>query len=204
MVLDGDQFPSTHYGYDGVSRRPEYTVVLASNDEAAFILFPPVLQQLETHHSQKVDAGLGVAFALVASGFVPIFLLPFLGTQAANLSSREQVWFAVRIARTGLTCNFRLCLAAGLLGTLDIVIHLAYGLKTSNILVTALVLAVSQLVCFTAVLWLRSSVCRQGMSLCTRLRHGDPTLRRLEELKMKDESARRDKVPFNQINVVPV
>ncbi|KAJ5117773.1 hypothetical protein N7448_011405 [Penicillium atrosanguineum] len=46
---------------------------------AGFILFPPVLQlqQIETHHSQKIDAGLGVAFALVASGFVPIFLLPF-------------------------------------------------------------------------------------------------------------------------------
>ena len=51
----------------------------------------------------------------------------------------------------------RLCLTASLFGTLNLLIPLAYGLKMNNIFVTALILAVSQIICFTAVLWLRSS-----------------------------------------------
>ena len=69
---------------------------------------------------------------------------------------------------------------------------------------TALVLAVSQFVCFTAVLWLRSSGRRHGMSLRTSLSHSDPTLQRLKELEMKDKIAYREQVPFNQFTIVPV
>lgn len=68
----------------------------------------------------------------------------------------RRIW---KIESEPLTPAFRLCLSASLFGLLNILIHLGYGIVKSKLLLTALALAVSQIVCYIAAIWLRS--CRK-------------------------------------------
>ncbi|CRL31181.1 unnamed protein product [Penicillium camemberti] len=44
---------------------------------SCFLLFPPVLNSPLAQGTSKENASIGVAFALAACGYLPLFLLPF-------------------------------------------------------------------------------------------------------------------------------
>ncbi|OQD79269.1 hypothetical protein PENANT_c056G07011 [Penicillium antarcticum] len=137
----------------------------------SFLLFPPVLQGPSSHDLSKKNASIGAAFALAACGFLPLSLLPFTGLRS----------------RMSLLGN-KLCLTAGLLGALNVAIHLAYDLTTSKMVVAALALAVSQIVCYTAVIWLRSRGSFGKQVEFSMYSHRDRPGRHLSNLQMRDEA----------------
>ncbi|KAJ5882742.1 uncharacterized protein N7473_011176 [Penicillium subrubescens] len=131
----------------------------------SFLLFPLALRDFRTTTSSSLGVGLGMSFALVASGFLPLILLP---------------WAAAR-SRLSLLGN-RLSLVADLFGVVNIGLHIAYGLKLSNLLVTALVLAIGQAVCFVAAGILLVIHNRRPKTVFTISRNNDP----LQQLQFKD------------------
>lgn len=141
----------------------------------------------------KENAGVGVAFALAACGFLPLFLLPFTALRArlSALGNRSDPRFKL-IGSDSLTLAIRLCLTASLFGLLNIVIHLAYGMIRSVMLLTALALAVSQIICYGAVVWLRSCQKARPMPkfciLTPRVRHDRPG-QHLSRLVLSDRSS---------------
>lgn len=150
--------------------------------------------------TNREKASVGAAFALAACGFLPLFLLPS-GALRVKLSllGNKYVPHSVRVDFVLLTVC-RLCLTASVFGLMNMVIHLAYGMIRSVMLLTALALAVSQVVCYVAVIWVR--VGRKGRpmpmgSVLTprdRRDHRDRPGELLSELVLKDGGSPQERL----------
>lgn len=89
----------------------------------------------------------------------------------------------------------RLCLGAGLLGALNIAIHLAYGMENSIMVVTVLVLAVTQALGFTIVIAVRTTAGRTNRSQESRTAPHDPSLLHLSKLEFTDKKPSQNQMP---------
>jgi hypothetical protein len=79
----------------------------------------------------------------------------------------------------------------------NIALHIAYGLKESSLLVTALVLAVGQAVCFVAAGILLVAQKRRPKTLFTIPTRDDPLQGPFNRLQIEDRCPDKDTMPSN-------